>query len=65
MRFNRCALVQYRFYLAENGLAPLVEDANAYLRKIGCDGQGVDEQRLEQDLAKLRESRWAGVDTVG
>jgi hypothetical protein len=56
MRFNRCALVQYRFYLAENGLAPLVEDAKAYLCKIGCDGQGVDEQRLEQDLAKLGET---------
>lgn len=56
MRFNRCALVQYRFYLAENGLAPLVEDAKAYLSKIGCYGQGVDEQRLEQALAKFGET---------
>jgi uncharacterized coiled-coil protein SlyX len=56
MRFNQCALVQYRFYLVENGLAPLVRDANAYLRKIGCDGQEVDEQRLKEALANLGET---------
>ncbi len=56
MRFKQCALVQYRFYLAENGLAPLVGDANAYLRKIGCDGQEVDEQKLEGAVAKFGET---------
>jgi len=55
MRFNQCALVQYRFYLAENGLAPLIRDANAYLSKIGCDGQAVDEQKLEGIVAKFGE----------
>lgn len=55
MLFKQCALVQYRFYLAENGLAPLVSDANAYLQKIGCDSQAVDEQELEGAIAQFRE----------
>jgi hypothetical protein len=55
MRFNQCAFVQYRFYLAENGLAPLVEDAKAYLCKIGCDGQEVDERKVENAAAQFGE----------
>lgn len=55
MRFKKCALVQYRFYLAENGLASLVRDANAYLQKIGCGGQAVDEQQLEEAIAGFGE----------
>lgn len=56
MRFKQCALVQYHFYLAENGLAPLVSDANAYLQRIGCGGQAVDEQKLQEALAGVAET---------
>lgn len=55
MYFKNCALVQYHLYLAEDGLAPLIEDANAYLQRIGCDGQAVDEQKLKEIIEKFGE----------
>jgi len=56
VRIKKCAFVQYRFYLAKDGLEPLVKDANAYLHKIGCEGVEIDEQQLKKDLARLGEA---------
>lgn len=53
MRIKKCAFVQYRFYLAEDGLEPLVKDANAYLHKVGCGEIEIAEQQLKEALSEL------------
>jgi hypothetical protein len=53
VRIKKCTLVQYRFYLAEDGLEPLVKDANAYLYKVGCGGTEITEQQLKEALSWL------------
>lgn len=55
MSLKQSTLVQYRFYIAEKGLAPLANDANAYLQKIDPGRPLLEVQTIKNGLAQVQD----------